>query len=89
MSRSCSCSARPTACSSRLSISYELQLWIFRLLFFVAPVAAYLIAGRWARALAGAGEHPLRDIDAILVEQPRPAALEEPRERAGTGGPAD
>ncbi len=71
------------------SIPYELQLWLARGVVLVAPLVAYSATRRWCDALRRAGAHPLRGIDAILVEQPRPAALEEPRERAGTGGPAD
>jgi ubiquinol-cytochrome c reductase cytochrome b subunit len=54
-----------------LSISYDLQLWIFRALFFAAPVVAYVVARRWADALRRTEEHPLRCVEAELVLPPR------------------
>jgi ubiquinol-cytochrome c reductase cytochrome b subunit len=54
-----------------LQISYTLQLWIFRVLFFAAPVVAYAVARRWAEGLRRSGEHPLRCVQAELVIPPR------------------
>ncbi|MEA2294002.1 MAG: ubiquinol-cytochrome c reductase cytochrome b subunit, partial [Solirubrobacteraceae bacterium] len=50
-----------------LSISYVVQLWIFRVLFFVAPVLAYVITRRWCETLRRSGEHPLREPRAVVV----------------------
>jgi quinol---cytochrome-c reductase cytochrome b subunit len=49
-----------------LQISYTLQLWIFRVLFLVAPVVAYVVARRWAQELRRTGRHPLRGVQATL-----------------------
>jgi ubiquinol-cytochrome c reductase cytochrome b subunit len=37
-----------------LSISYATQLWIFRVLFFVAPVLAYVLTRRWCVSVTAA-----------------------------------
>jgi len=63
-----------------LQISYTLQLWVFRVLFFVGPVVAYVVARRWAEDLRRGGEHPLRGIQADVVLPPRQPA----DARAGT-----
>jgi ubiquinol-cytochrome c reductase cytochrome b subunit len=55
-----------------LSVSYTLQLWIFRVLFFVAPAIAYVVTRRWAQALQRGEEHPLRQVQARLVRRPAP-----------------
>jgi ubiquinol-cytochrome c reductase cytochrome b subunit len=57
-----------------LQISYTLQLWVFRVLFFVAPVVAYVVARRWAEDLRRGGEHPLRGVQAQLVRPPGQSA---------------
>jgi ubiquinol-cytochrome c reductase cytochrome b subunit len=57
-----------------LQISYDLQLWLFRVLFFVAPVVAYVIARRWAEGLRRSGAHPLRGVQADVVLPPRQPA---------------
>jgi ubiquinol-cytochrome c reductase cytochrome b subunit len=63
-----------------LQISYDLQLWLFRVLFFVAPVVAYVVARRWADGLRRSEAHPLRGIQADVVLPPRQPA----DARAGT-----
>jgi len=55
-----------------LSISYELQLSLFRAAFVVGPVVAYMLAKRICARLRASGRHPLREIDATLVRRPRP-----------------
>jgi ubiquinol-cytochrome c reductase cytochrome b subunit len=52
-----------------LSISYTLQLWIFRVLFFLAPLVAYAVTRRWCEALRRTGERPLRRVQAQLVRR--------------------
>jgi ubiquinol-cytochrome c reductase cytochrome b subunit len=53
-------------------ISYELQVRIFRVLFFVAPMVAYVLTRRVCLELRRRpGGHPLREIDAeILARRP-------------------
>jgi ubiquinol-cytochrome c reductase cytochrome b subunit len=48
-------------------IPYNTQVWIFRGAVFVVPVVAYVVVGRWARALAAADAHPLREWDGTRV----------------------
>ena len=50
-----------------LSIPYELQLTLFRLLVVVGPIVAYVATRRACIALRRAGAHPLRGIDAAVV----------------------
>ncbi len=71
------------------SIDYGLQLWIFRGLFFVAPVVAYVVTKRICLRLRAGGQHPLRGIDARPIRAPIPAAApERPRPSARPGPPA-
>jgi ubiquinol-cytochrome c reductase cytochrome b subunit len=52
-------------------ISYEVQVRIFRVLFFVAPVIAYIIARRACLDLRRREHaHPLREVDADVVRRP-------------------
>ena len=53
-----------------LSISYELQLWLFRFAFFVAPMVAYVVARRVCLQLQTSGRHPLRGVDATVMASP-------------------
>jgi ubiquinol-cytochrome c reductase cytochrome b subunit len=62
-----------------LQISYTAQLWIFRVLFFVAPVVAYVVARRWAEELRRTDAHPLRAVQAEILT-PRAS---HPAEREG------
>jgi ubiquinol-cytochrome c reductase cytochrome b subunit len=41
-------------------IDYELQVWIFRGLFFVVPVVVYVATRRVCEELGGRGDHPVR-----------------------------
>jgi ubiquinol-cytochrome c reductase cytochrome b subunit len=51
-------------------VSYEVQVHIFRVLFFVAPVVAYVIARRVCLDLRRRpDDHPLRTIDAEVVRR--------------------
>ena len=47
--------ARPTACTVLFGVSYTAQIWAYRVLFFVAPVVAFLVTRRVCRELV-AGE---------------------------------
>jgi ubiquinol-cytochrome c reductase cytochrome b subunit len=42
-------------------IPYDTQVWVFRGAAFVLPVAAYVVAARWARQLRDADLHPLSE----------------------------
>ncbi|MDX6728007.1 MAG: ubiquinol-cytochrome c reductase cytochrome b subunit [Baekduia sp.] len=51
-------------------VSYELQVRIFRVLFFAAPVMAYIIARRVCLELRKRPDgHPLRDVDGAVVRR--------------------
>jgi ubiquinol-cytochrome c reductase cytochrome b subunit len=62
-----------------LQISYTAQLWIFRVLFFVAPVVAYVVARRWAEELRRTDAHPLRGVQAEILT----SRASHPAEREG------
>jgi ubiquinol-cytochrome c reductase cytochrome b subunit len=51
-------------------VSYEIQVRVFRVLFFVAPIIAYIIARRVCLELRRRGDaHPLRGADAAVVRR--------------------
>ena len=51
-------------------VSYEVQVRIFRVLFFVAPVVAYVVARRVCLELRKRPDgHPLREVDAEVVRR--------------------
>ncbi|MCW2984142.1 MAG: ubiquinol-cytochrome c reductase cytochrome b subunit [Conexibacter sp.] len=51
-------------------VSYELQVRIFRVLFFAAPIVAYIIARRVCLELRKRPDgHPLRDVDGAVVRR--------------------
>lgn len=51
-------------------VSYELQVEIFRVLFFVAPIIAYMITRRVCLDLrTRTDKHPLREVDAEVIRR--------------------
>jgi ubiquinol-cytochrome c reductase cytochrome b subunit len=52
-----------------LSISYSLQLWLFRVLFFVGPLVAFVVTHRICDELRRRGVHPLRGVSAEVVRR--------------------
>jgi quinol---cytochrome-c reductase cytochrome b subunit len=52
-----------------VGVDYQLQVWLFRAGVFVVPAVVYLVAGRIARELRDAGQHPLRGGNASVVRR--------------------
>ena len=72
--RSSSSPAPPTASSVLFGISYTAQIWVYRVLFFVAPAVALLVTKRVCDELV-AGERVERSRRAGFA----PGAVREPR----------
>jgi ubiquinol-cytochrome c reductase cytochrome b subunit len=53
-----------------LSIPYTAQLWGYRVLIVIAPPIAYVITKRWCLALRRGRTHPLRGIEATVIDAP-------------------
>jgi ubiquinol-cytochrome c reductase cytochrome b subunit len=59
----------------QFGIPYEGQLWGYRALVILLPIAVFFLT-RWiCRQLRDGGAHPARDSGARLVERPREAGL--------------
>jgi ubiquinol-cytochrome c reductase cytochrome b subunit len=52
-----------------VGVDYQLQVWLFRGAVFVVPAVAYVVAGRIARELRDADEHPWRGRNAEVVRR--------------------
>jgi len=64
-----------------MSISYTVQLWLFRVAFLLAPPAAYALTKHLCARLRATEEHPLRGVQAHVIHQPAREAVV----RSGTG----
>jgi ubiquinol-cytochrome c reductase cytochrome b subunit len=62
----------------QFGVPYELQLWVYRALTVLLPIAVFFAIRSICRRLRAGGGHPARDSGAHLVERPREAS---PRQR--------
>ncbi len=70
------------------SSSYELLVWVFRALVFVAPVVAWVVARRVCLRLRREDAHPLRGVDGQVVQRAASGGFET-LGSARNGGPSD
>jgi len=55
----------------QFGVPYEDQLWGYRALVILLPIAVFLVTRHVCVRLRDGGEHPARDSGARLVERPR------------------
>ena len=60
-----------------VGIPYTSQVHLFRVLFFAAPVVAYVVARAWCRELRRRDAHPLRGSEARVVRRTPGGGFEE------------
>jgi ubiquinol-cytochrome c reductase cytochrome b subunit len=70
-----------------VGVSYETQVWLFRAGVFVIPAVVYLVAGRVARELRDADQHPLRGRPATVVRRTEAGGFIEARAGGEGRGP--